>query len=223
MSSIALLSIAFLSLLRSTNPLSFASSSMATNQIKCSSRRAYFQSDRVLGKRRNLPAIRTRASLNSMNSLSDAFGKFFGVIPEQQQKPNQILFEIPVQNMKVGGLRFALGLHLMGQKNKPEIGAWKVNQANDGIIDLFYKDETGSLAVSFLVDDKKIVVERWGTRPSLQYQLQESLILNSMLDELQVLAYGNSEEVKDSDRLLTFLDPGDAIEKARATLPARSA
>eukprot|EP00590_Aulacoseira_subarctica_P007626 CAMPEP_0172418208 /NCGR_PEP_ID=MMETSP1064-20121228/4723_1 /TAXON_ID=202472 /ORGANISM="Aulacoseira subarctica , Strain CCAP 1002/5" /LENGTH=158 /DNA_ID=CAMNT_0013157031 /DNA_START=260 /DNA_END=736 /DNA_ORIENTATION=+ len=158
-----------------------------------------------------------------MNSLSDAFGKFFGVIPEQQQKPNQILFEIPVQNMKVGGLRFALGLHLMGQKNKPEIGAWKVNQANDGIIDLFYKDETGSLAVSFLVDDKKIVVERWGTRPSLQYQLQESLILNSMLDELQVLAYGNSEEVKDSDRLLTFLDPGDAIEKARATLPARSA
>jgi hypothetical protein len=182
--------------------------------------------------------------------FNDALDNFFG-----NNKNNKVfatatnypllLLEIPVKEMKVGGLRFVLGLHLMGKRNTPEVGSWKVTQANDGVLDVLYtKDETASFSITFL--EKKIILERWGTAkqvpPSLQYQLQESILLHSILDELETLAaYGNSnddksnnnnnpsnqnnekkEDIQESDRLLTLIEPGDAIQKARSKLPARS-
>ena len=182
----------------------------------CSSRRC---TDETVGPFPRSMHTQTSTTLYE-NSLSNAFSKLFGGSQPEQPAPKR-LFEIPVQEMKIGGLRFVLGLHLMGQQNTPEKGSWKVNQANDGILDMFYRDETGSIAISFLDDEKKIVVDRWGTQPSLQYQLQESLVLHSLLDELHTLAFENSEEVKEDNRLLKLKEPGDAIQKARATLPAR--
>ena len=161
-----------------------------------------------------------------------------------------LLFEIPVKEMKVGGLRFVLGLLLMGKRNTPEVGSWKVTQANDGVLDVLYtKDETASFSITFL--EKKILLERWGTAkqvpPSLQYQLQESILLHSILDELETLAASGKnqddtskinnnndnskesnannetkEEIEESDRLITLMEPGDAIQIARSKLPARS-
>jgi hypothetical protein len=188
--------------------------------------------------------IRTSTSriIVTKSFFNDALDNLFGgnkkekdILPSSMTYP-QLLLEIPVKEMKMGGLRFVLGLHLMGRRNQPEVGSWKVTQASDGVLDVIYmKDETASFSVTFL--EKKIVVERWGTArqlpASLQYQLQESILLHSMLDELETLAYGKSsdnddtneeeeEEIKDSDRLLTLIEPGDAIEIARSKLPARS-
>lgn len=189
--------------------------------------------------------------------LSDILDNLFGNNKKEMRSDDDtatsyplLLFEIPVKEMKVGGLRFLLGLLLMGKRNIPEVGSWKVTQANDGVLDVLYtKDETASFSITFL--EKKIILERWGTAkqvpPSLQYQLQESILLHSILDELETLsAYGNkqdgrsntnynnensnqsnqsnekTEEIEDSDRLLTLIEPGDAIQIARSKLPARS-
>jgi len=137
--------------------------------------------------------------------------------------PNpKIMIDLHLSEIKVGGLRFALGLHLMGMQNTPTKGSWKANQSNDGVLDLFYADDSASLAINFDEDLKRIRIERWGTQPSLQYVLQESLVLHSIIDELDALAFGNTQEIEDKNRLLVLKD-NEALEKARAALPARKA
>jgi len=206
----------------------------------------------------NNPSIKGDGSICVYSSFfSDALNNIFGNNKNSNDDATAthyplVLLEIPVKEMKVGGLRFVLGLHLMGKRNTPEVGSWKVTQANDGVLDVLYtKDETASFSITFL--EKKIILERWGTAkqvpPSLQYQLQESILLHSILDELETLAaYGNhndennnnndnknsnnnnpsdqnnkmQEDIQESDRLLTLIEPGDAIQKARSKLPARS-
>lgn len=130
------------------------------------------------------------------------------------------LFDISVKGVKIGGLRFVLGLHFMGQQGTPEKGTWIANQGEGGVIDMFYRDNTGVFTVT--LTDNTISVDRYGPQPSLAYRLQESLQLHALLDELETLATGNEEEVKEENRLLKFSD-SDAIERARSTLPARAA
>ena len=78
------------------------------------------------------------------------------------------------------------------------------------------------------IRDESIVIERHidrGKRPSLFYQLQESVILHKVLDELHALAYGkgdDGQDIADDDRLL-LLQGENAIEEARQKLPARGA
>ena len=76
--------------------------------------------------------------------------------------------------------------------------------------------------------DESITIERHtdaGNRPSLFYQLQESVILHKVLDELHALAFGkgdDGQDIEDYDRLLV-LQGKYAIDEARKELPARGA
>ena len=137
------------------------------------------------------------------------------------------MFEIPLEAMKVGGLRIALSLHCIGQQNTPNKGTWLARQCDDGVIEMWFNnpDQSGmfSITLTELTGGKgTIAVERHGPRPSLVYQLQESLQLHKLLDELETLAFGNDEEVEDENRLLV-LKESDGIESARGMLPARQA
>ena len=145
------------------------------------------------------------------------FGGLFG--KKQTEDPNapKRIFDVPVDSIKIGGLRFVLGLHLIGQQGTPEKGTWMANQADDGVLDMYFKDETGKFSIA--LSENCISVDRYGPRPSLQYLLQESLILHGVLDEMNTLAFEGDDEIKDENRLLK---PNDgAIEKAREVLPAR--
>mmetsp|Transcript_14679 Transcript_14679/g.31901 ORF Transcript_14679/g.31901 Transcript_14679/m.31901 type:complete len:209 (+) Transcript_14679:85-711(+) len=128
--------------------------------------------------------------------------------------PTRVL-EIPVSSLKKGGLRFTLGLHLVGLQDK---GTWRPNQASDNVIEMYFKDQ--SAMFSLVLEDDAIRVDRYG-KPSLAYVLQESVVLHSVLAELKALAFEG--EIEDASRLLQLEEPRDAIEKAIATLPARKA
>mmetsp|Transcript_40712 Transcript_40712/g.85535 ORF Transcript_40712/g.85535 Transcript_40712/m.85535 type:complete len:219 (+) Transcript_40712:69-725(+) len=128
--------------------------------------------------------------------------------------PTRVL-EIPVSSIKKGGLRFALGLHMIGLQDN---GTWRANQASDTVLDMIFKDN--SAMFSLKLKDDAIVIDRYG-KPSLAYVLQESLVLHSVLDEIQTLAFEG--EIEDENRLLQLEEPGDGIDQARATLPARKA
>jgi hypothetical protein len=130
--------------------------------------------------------------------------------------PTQV-FSIPVQSIKPGGLRFALGLHLIGLQNTPDKGSWQANQASDTVLDMKFRD--GSAMFSISLGDEGISVSRYG-QPSLPYLLQESVILHSVLDEINSLAYEG--DIEEENRLLQLQDQG-SIEEVRSTLPARKA
>ena len=149
-------------------------------------------------------------------------GGIFGKKEVENQDPSvpKRVFDIPCKNLKLGGCRFALGLFLIGEQGTPIKGTWKANQANDGVLDMFHTDNTAMFSV--VMTESSIAVDRYGLQPSLKYQLQESLILHMLLDEIQTLAL-EGEEVEDENRLIVFNDPETAIEDARTKLPARAA
>jgi hypothetical protein len=82
----------------------------------------------------------------------------------------------------------------------------------------FIKDNSAMFQIT--IDDDAIRVDRNG-KPSLQYLLQESVVLHGVLDELNTLCFDG--EIAVENRLLQLKEPGDAIEKARMILPARRA
>ena len=133
------------------------------------------------------------------------------------QSSNAILpirvMEIPVKSIKRGGLRFVLGLHLIGLQDSNKVsGIWKPNEATDNTLDMYYKDNSAMFKI------------RWygNPVPSLAYLLQESVVLHGVLDELTLLS-SDSNNIEASNRLLQLHDPEDALEIARAKLPARKA
>ena len=127
------------------------------------------------------------------------------------------IMEIPVKSIKKGGLRMVIGLCLIGLQNTPDDGSWRANQASDAKLDMYFRDNSAKFSV--VLEDSCIAVDRYG-KASLPYLLQESVILHSVLDELNELAF--SSEVELENRLLQ-LEGADAIEEARSTLPARQA
>lgn len=116
------------------------------------------------------------------------------------------------QKLKVGGCRLYLSLFFMGESNNPEKGTWRMNQNGDGGIDLYYKDTTGALIVVF--KEHAILVNRLGSSPSMEYLIQESSMLNGMLDQLEEIATDTS--IEESDRLLSI--ESDKINMVRETL-----
>ena len=100
----------------------------------------------------------------------------------------------------------------MGESNNPEKGTWRMNQNGDGGIDLYYKDTTGALIVVF--KEHAILVNRLGSSPSMEYLIQESSMLNGMLDQLEEIATDTS--IEESDRLLSI--ESDKINMVRETL-----
>ncbi len=110
-----------------------------------------------------------------------------------------------------------LGLHLVGVRDG---GTWTPNEASDNVLDVHFKD--GTAMFRLILDDDAVRVDRCGGRPSLAYLLQESLVLHGILDELASLC-SDDAGIEPGDRLLLLEEPGDAIERARAALPARRA
>lgn len=70
------------------------------------------------------------------------------------------------------------------------------------------------------MSEVEIKAERFGTKPSLQYMLNESIMLHGLLDELNTLAF-EVEDIEEEKRLIQLNDPGDAIDRAREKLPAK--
>ena len=160
-----------------------------------------------------------KSTTTQLQQTGGLFGNLFGKKEEETDPsiPKRIM-DIPCNSIKPGGLRFALGLFFIGQQGTPVKGSWKANQASDGVLDMYYVDNTAMFSVH--LTDKLIYVDRYG-RPSLQYQLQESLVLHRFLDELNTLAF-EGEDIEDDNRLLVLSDPENIIEDVRAKLPARS-
>lgn len=98
------------------------------------------------------------------------------------------------------------------------------NEEVEEYLEVYYSDGTGVISVQF-DGSYGIRIQRKGKRPSLQYMLQESVLLHSVLDELEAIAFGEGDgDVKDDERLLQFADGDeDVLSRARAKLPARSA
>jgi hypothetical protein len=145
-------------------------------------------------------------------------GGLFGGDNKNKDTPKTVL-EIPAKDIKVGALRFFLQIYLVGECNTPEKASWLSRQNESGRIDMFYKDATGMCSIDFT--EHSIIVERHGSSPSLRYQLQESVLLHGLLDELNTLAFG-VDDIDEEKRLLRFMDK-DALNIARETLPAKKA
>jgi len=149
-------------------------------------------------------------------------GNLFGGIFEEQEAssnngPTSVV-DLPATNVKVGPLRFFLQIYLVAEQNKPVKGSWALNNNEEnGSLDMYYKDGTGMFSIGLM--DKGIKIDRYGQRPSLEYRLQESVMVHGVLDELNEIAF-KVEDVEKEKRLLQLVDD-EAISKARETLPAR--
>ena len=135
---------------------------------------------------------------------------------EQQYLGSTRIFTIPVEAFKVGGLRLYISLYVMGQCNTPEKGSWKSWQSGDAGIDCYFHDQSGALMIELCEETNRIIVDRMGTSPSNAYIMNESVIIDGLLDELDTIA--RDEEIAMEDRLLVLKEPGDAIDAAREGL-----
>ena len=151
---------------------------------------------------------------STSKSLRTVNNGLFGRDDDDEDLSGTRVLEIPVQSLKQGGLRFTLGLTLIGLQDK---GMWKATQTSDNKLDVYFQDNSAMFQV--VLEHNLIRVDRYG-QPSLAYVLQESLVLHKMLDELNTLCIEG--DIESENRLLQLEDPG-AIEKARDTLPARKA
>ena len=67
---------------------------------------------------------------------------------------------------------------------------------------------------SYVLEEDSILVNRLGSSPSMEYVIQESSMLNGMLDQLDEIAADTS--INESDRLLCI--ESDAIHNVRESL-----
>ncbi|OEU21207.1 hypothetical protein FRACYDRAFT_234833 [Fragilariopsis cylindrus CCMP1102] len=184
-------------------------------------------------------AAAAAAATATTTRLYNIFGNLFGQQSQSTDEGNvntgggpaaaaSSVFEIPTKSIKSKPLRFYSQLFLAGYQNTPVKGSWTLasNEEDDERLDLYYTDGSGMVSFSF---DDTIRVNRKGQRPSLQYMLNESLLLHDFLDELEQIAFGtdddsgdNSTVIDDEKRLLQFSDENkDILSKIREKLPAR--
>lgn len=158
---------------------------------------------------------RPSVSLKQSSKL-ELFGGLFG---NQDTSGPPVILDIPAKNVKVGALRFLMQIYLVGIQNEPAPKSWLTKQGDDGDLQVYFKDGTAMVSIDFQEDGVK--VRRFGDTPSLQYMLQESVLLHGILDELNNVAI-EVDDIEQEKRLLQLSDPG-AIDKARFNLPARKA
>ena len=167
-------------------------------------------------QRHGMMRAENRMSSVLRGGLFGGDGILSGLTEQKTDGPKTVL-DIPAGRVKPRPLRFFLQMYILGQQNSKETRAWLPKESDDGGMEVYYKDGTGMCKI--LLEADSITVQRHGQRPSLEYQLQESLLLHGVLDELNTIAFGDEEDVKEEERLLNLSD--DAIDKARASLPAR--
>lgn len=160
-------------------------------------------------------SVRSNNSLLKINLFSNLFG---GNKAEADPNVPTTIFEIPTLGVKIGALQFLMQIHMVSEGNKPEPGTWFPKQNNEGGLDLYFKDGSGMCTI--VISEYSIKAERYGAKPSLQYLLQESVLLHSVLDELEKTAFG-VEEIEEEKRLLRLRED-DGIDKARTILPAKA-
>jgi hypothetical protein len=174
------------------------------------------------------------SSLMLFGGIFDDIGKFFNSNRGEEEEcdgeeddemnnnsnDTAVVFTVPARSVKVGALRLLLMLHLMGQQNSPAKGTWKCQQreeedGEDVIVMHFMVDQSASLSV--IITDWGIKVKRRGITPSMQFMIQESILLQGLIDQLDHVLY--SDEVKEGNRLLVLKYPPDGLDKARAAIP----
>jgi hypothetical protein len=161
----------------------------------------------------------TQTSNTGTTSLLKVGNILGGLFGQQEQGP-KVVINLPASAVKIGALKFFLSIYLVGEQNKPVKGAWVLsNNDSGGTLDMYYQDGSGMFTVG--LEDYGIQVTRYGGKPSLQYMLQESLMLHGILDELHTIAF-ETDDIEEEKRLLQFSDP-ETISKAREALPARKA
>jgi len=177
----------------------------------------------IQGRQQEQPQSQNRYGFR-LNGLFGAGDTVDPTTEEDIAAPKRIL-SFACDSVKQGALRFTLGLYLIGQQNNPTKSSWTANQADDGGLNMYYMDKTAMFSVT--LSDNSVMVDRYGSSPSLRYMLQESVLLHGFLDELESLATGNSDDgdddIKDENRLLIMTEPNTAFENARGMLPARAA
>jgi len=137
-----------------------------------------------------------------------------GVIDSPEEIATTEIFHLPAKKIKIGGLRLYLSLYFMGECNTPTRRTWRADQTPDGGIDLYFRDRTGALILAF--NDSGMSVSRLGSAPSMEYVMQESVMLRGMLNQLDEIT--GDDKIGEGDQLLSLVEPGDAIEKVRENL-----
>jgi hypothetical protein len=168
----------------------------------------------------NLPMIQTgNGGGGGLFGQDGIWNGLFGNNKSGNENPRTVV-EIPAKDLKIGALRFLLQIHLVGEQNKPLPKTWVTRQGNDnGNLQVYYQDGTGMLSIQF--QEYGLLIQRCGERPSLQYQLQESVLLHRVLDELDNVAFGVADDNIDENKRLLVLKDSNAIDLARTKLPAR--
>lgn len=151
---------------------------------------------------------------NKLSATALQMGLFGG---ETKPAGPPVVMEIPVESIKPKPLRFFLQIYIVGDQNTKESQSWLPRESDDGGLQVYYKDGTGMCNI--VLEDDSIMMERHGQRPSLEYLLQESLMLRGILDELDQIANGEADDVEENQRLLKISK--EALDKAREKLPAR--
>ena len=129
-----------------------------------------------------------------------------------------LIATIPVRSIKPGGLRLFLMFYCMGMQNTPDRNAWRADQPSteEYLVEMFFHDQTAMLTVE--LKEREILIYRTGSTPSTNYVMQESVIVEGILDELQQCATPpDGDDIAEEDRLL-IPEPADAIETAREAL-----
>ncbi|KAL7486408.1 hypothetical protein ACHAW6_012009 [Cyclotella cf. meneghiniana] len=140
--------------------------------------------------------------------------------------PTEIFTLLLPDRVDMDSLLHYIGTYIVSRQNKPITGAWTVSKYGDAILNVLFKDHSAMFSINFVgphqnnVSSSRIVVERHtdtNRRSSLQYMLQESVLLHGILDELSKFM---SERKLDGNQRVTF---NDEVEGARKKLPARQA
>ncbi|KAL3918602.1 MAG: hypothetical protein SGARI_007423, partial [Bacillariaceae sp.] len=140
-----------------------------------------------------------------------------------------LLLKIPAKQLKPGGLRLFLMFYLLGMQNTPGTNSWKANQPvseeetkTNGVyvLEMYFHDATGMIQIELMSESEssgssEVRVYRYGSLPSTAYLMQESVIVDGILDELAQCAF--DESIAQEHRLL-IPEPTTAIEDAREAL-----
>eukprot|EP00980_Cylindrotheca_fusiformis_P027820 scaffold22560_cov135-Cylindrotheca_fusiformis.AAC.31 len=164
-------------------------------------------------RRRN--GLRSSTSNTALGSgdLFENFRNLFGGNNNQgSQNEDETANDVAaVKSIKRGGLRLFLMFYLMGLQNTPEKGFWRADQpsSEDYVLEMRFYDSTGMIIIELMED--QIMITRCGSLPSTAYLIQESFVVQGVLDELELCAFDTS--VEEENRLL-IPETRDGIDRA---------